>query len=178
MKIDLNELTLRYYPDPVLKQVCEPFELPLPENMTELVEKIASIMYDIEGAVGLAAPQVGLSKRLIVYDLRITGNNNYGYLINPQIIKTKGTMISEEGCLSFPGILATVNRPKQITVKAITDLNGTEEILRIKEEEDGFMLNMLCHEIDHLDGITFETRMLPTSQMKNKKALEYLKTQH
>jgi peptide deformylase len=104
--------------------------------------------------VGLAAPQVGENKRIIVMRTDIEGQEFFE-LVNPKILKkSKETEINEEGCLSFPKIFFKVKRPKEIEVGGI-DINGKE----IKLKAPGLMARVLCHEIDHLDGILFIDRL-------------------
>jgi len=152
-EIDPNQLSLRIYPDPILKEVCTPFKTPLPDNIAEIAERMLDIMYDHEG-IGLAAPQAGLNKRIIVYDLSGDGAEPNA-LVNPEIIEfDKSSEEGEEGCLSFPDIRAPVDRPKKIKLKAL-ELNGDE----IEFECSELAAIMFQHEIDHLNGISFVERL-------------------
>jgi peptide deformylase len=153
-EIDPNSLSLRVYPDPILKEVCTPFSTPLPDNIAQIAEHMLDIMYDYEG-IGLAAPQAGLNKRIIVYDLSEKGDDPHA-LINPEIVDfDKNEEEGEEGCLSFPEIRAPVKRWPQIKIKAL-ELNGDE----IEFECDELMAIMFQHEIDHLNGISFVERLV------------------
>ena len=102
-------------------------------------------MYDADG-VGLAAPQVGVIRRVVVIDI----GEGLVELINPEILETRGTKRDSEGCLSIPGATAEVIRPAYVKVKA-QNRNGDEIIL----EGEDLMARALCHEIDHLDGILY-----------------------
>jgi len=102
-------------------------------------------MYKYDG-VGLAAPQVGILKRIIVYDV----GDGPKVMINPVIIKASGKQTGEEGCLSSPNVFGMVDRPATLHVKAF-DLEGQEVTVKAKELE----AIVFCHEIDHLDGVLF-----------------------
>ena len=99
-------------------------------------------MYDAMG-VGLAAPQVGILKRIVVIDV----GEGPIVLINPEILETSGEQTGDEGCLSVPGMAGQVTRPNYVKVKAL-DVNMEEQIL----EGEGLLARAFCHEIDHLDG--------------------------
>jgi peptide deformylase len=167
-QIDANQLSLRTYPDPILKEVCTPFSLPLPENIAEVAERMLDIMYDYDG-IGLAAPQAGLNKRIIVFDLSGNGDDPNA-LINPEIIEfDKELKDGEEGCLSFPEIRASVARSSKIKLKAL-ELNGDEIEFECTELE----AIMFQHEIDHLNGITFVERVEEEDKSNVAKELERL----
>ena len=123
------------------------------EKIKELLQDMVETMHKYNG-VGLAAPQVGVLKRAIVIDL-YDGNEPL-MLVNPRIIKTKGTQEVEEGCLSFPNEYAEMIRPKEVTVEA---LNQDGQKVKIVGKE--LLAQALAHEIDHLDGILFVDNMLP-----------------
>ena len=110
--------------------------------MLTLLDDMAETMYDANG-VGLAAPQVGVLKRIVVIDI----GEGLVELINPEILETSGSQIDHEGCLSIPGNSALVERPNYVKVKAL-NRNGEEIIVEGKE----LMARALCHELDHLDG--------------------------
>jgi len=114
-------------------------------KIRELVLDMLDTMYKNDG-VGLAAPQVGILKRIIVYDV----GDGPKVMVNPVIIKSSGTQTGEEGCLSSPNVFGMVNRPANLHVKAY-DLEGQEVSVKAKELE----AIVLCHEIDHLDGVLF-----------------------
>lgn len=138
------------YPAPVLRQETEPIEQ-FDGELIKLVEDMAETMYDAPG-IGLAAPQIGESVKLIVVDISKDRENEQEYMamINPEIIAHEGSQLDEEGCLSVPELTSKVQRYKKITV-AYQDLEGNKLEL---ETEDRFAV-VLQHEIDHLNGILF-----------------------
>ena len=111
-------------------------------------------MHKYDG-VGLAAVQVGILKRVVVIDIYEEGTPVY-VLINPEIIKTKGSRELEEGCLSFPNKFAKVIRPEEVVVRAL-DENGKKIEIKAK----GLLAQAICHEVDHLNGETFVDKMIP-----------------
>lgn len=115
------------------------------ENLWQLLDDMKETMYRNNG-MGLAAPQVGVLKRVVVIDV----NNMFVELINPEIISFEGEDIDEEGCLSVPKIREFVKRPYKLTVKA-TDRYGYD--FTITGEK--YFARCICHELDHLDGILF-----------------------
>lgn len=129
---------------PVLKQVAEPVEF-VNKKMRTLIEDMAETMYKTDG-VGLAAPQIGVSQRIIVLD----DGNVLLELINPEITHKEGSQIGLEGCLSVPGYYGDVERFDKITVKAIDKHNK-----KVTIKAEGFLARILQHEIDHLDGHLF-----------------------
>ena len=135
--------------DPVLTKVCRRIEK-FDDKLMQLLDDMAETMYKANG-VGLAAPQVGLLKRICVIDV----GEGIIELINPQIIEKKGEQREAEGCLSCPGQYGITIRPNKVTVK-FQDRNGSE--CTIKGE--GLLARALCHEIDHLDGILFKQHVI------------------
>lgn len=133
--------------DPILRKTARPVDEITP-RITKLLDDLAETMHDGGQGIGLAAPQVGVSRRVFVVDLQ----DETGLLefINPEIISQEGEQICQEGCLSVPGKVADVKRPARITVKAL-NRNGEEFTL----EADGLLANCICHEYDHLDGILY-----------------------
>ena len=123
------------------------------DKIRELLEDMVETMHKYNG-VGLAAPQVGLLKRVIVIDLY--DDKGPLKLVNPVILKTKGKQEVEEGCLSFPNQYAKMIRPEEVVVEA---LNQNGEKIKIKAK--GLLAQALCHEIDHLEGILFVDNMIP-----------------
>ena len=123
------------------------------DKIRELLDDMLETMHKYNG-VGLAAPQVGLLKRVIVIDL-YDGNKPLK-LVNPVIIKTKGKQEVEEGCLSFPNQYEKMIRPEEDVVEA---LNENRKKVKIKAK--GLLAQALCHEIDHLEGILFVDNMIP-----------------
>ena len=134
--------TIREYGDEVLTRVCKDVKEITPK-ISELIDDMFETMYEANG-VGLAAPQVGMLKRIVVIDT--TGEDPH-VLINPQILKTEGEQTGYEGCLSLPGKSGVVTRPNYVKVRAydqnmeVYELEGTELLARA-----------ICHELDHLDG--------------------------
>lgn len=114
-----------------------------------LLKDMAETMYDAEG-VGLAAPQVGILKRMVVIDI----GDGLIELINPEILEADGSQTGAEGCLSVPGRRGKVERPMRVVVAA-QDRKGREFTI----EGEGLMARALCHEIDHLDGIVYVDKM-------------------
>jgi len=141
--------TIRISTDEVLRKVCKPVKEITP-NLLTLLDDMADTMYDANG-VGLAAPQVGILKRVVVIDI----GEGLVELINPEIIETKGSQVFDEGCLSIPGYSAPVERPLYVKVKAL-NRKGEEIIV----EGKNLMAVALCHETDHLDGILYIDKAL------------------
>lgn len=133
--------TIRTEGDPVLEKVCRPVEK-IDRRTRDLVDDMLETMYDACG-VGLAAPQVGVLKRLVVIDV----GDGPLILVNPEILETSGEQTGEEGCLSVPGMSGLVTRPDHVKVKAL-DMELNEQVY----EGDGLLPVPFCHEIDHLDG--------------------------
>lgn len=123
------------------------------DRIRELLEDMVETMHEYNG-VGLAAPQVGILKRVIVIDL-YDGNPPLK-LVNPEIVKEKGIQEVEEGCLSFPNQYAKIIRPKEVVVTALN-----EDGKKIKIVAKDLLAQALSHEIDHLDGILFVDKMEP-----------------
>jgi peptide deformylase len=115
-------------------------------------------MYEANG-VGLAAPQVGILKRLVVIDVSEEGNQPI-ILINPVILETDGEQIGDEACLSLPGKVGTVTRPNYVKVKALN-----EKMEEYTIEGTGLLARAFCHEIDHLDGILYVEKI--TGELRN-----------
>lgn len=120
------------------------------DKIRELLDDMYETMKASNDGIGLAAPQVGVLKRLVVVDLGEEGDGKIYKLVNPVITKAKGEQVCREGCLSVPGVLGDVVRPKEITVEAL-DENGNKIVIKAKD----LLAICLSHEIDHLDGILF-----------------------
>ena len=133
--------TIRTEGDPVLSKVCRPVREITPRIRT-LVDDMLETMYDA-GGVGLAAPQVGILKRVVVIDVGEVPI----VLINPEILEADGEQTGDEGCLSVPGMAGKVTRPMHVKVKA-QDLDMNEQIL----EGEELLARAFCHELDHLEG--------------------------
>jgi len=147
--------TIVKYPDPVLEKKCPPVES-FDENLRQLSAEMLATMYDAPG-IGLAAPQVGETVRLIVIDTRPSDpEGECLVLVNPEIVERSGRQKEEEGCLSLPNLTAVVERPWSVKVRA-QDLDGKPFEL----EREDLMARVLCHEIDHLDGILYLDRVSP-----------------
>ena len=136
--------TIRILGDPVLEKTCRPVTELTPRLRT-LIEDMFETMYEAAG-VGLAAPQVGILRRIVVIDCGIEERQPY-VLINPEILETEGSQTGDEGCLSYPGKCGTVTRPEKVRVKAL-DINMEPFEL----EAEGLLARAVCHECDHLDG--------------------------
>jgi peptide deformylase len=120
------------------------------ERVKILIEDMKETMYATEG-VGLAAPQVGILKRIAVVDV----GEGLVTVINPEIIERNGSYVDVEGCLSLPGRQGEVERPESIKVRALNEV-GEEVVIHAEE----LFARALCHEIDHLDGILFIDRLI------------------
>ena len=141
-------------PNPVLRRECDDIVIADEVNLADLAADMAETMYAANGC-GLAAPQVGISKKLIVVDVEYDGHKkNPLALVNPVVESTRGELIvDEEGCLSIPGLGIQVARREDATIKALT-VEGEPVTIEAK----GFLARCLQHEIDHLRGVTlFET---------------------
>ena len=132
---------IRIQGDPVLNKVCRPVETLTP-RLQELIDDMLDTMYEAQG-VGLAAPQVGILRRIVVIDV----GEGPIVMINPEILETAGEQCGMEGCLSVPGKAAEVTRPNYVKAKA---LNENMEEFIIEGEE--LLARAICHELDHLDG--------------------------
>ena len=132
---------IRVEGDEVLTKVSRPVEKMTP-RIHDLIEDMLDTMYDAMG-VGLAAPQVGMLKRIVVIDV----GEGPIVLINPEIIETSGEQTGEEGCLSVPGKWGIVTRPSYVKVRALN-----EEMEEFEIEGEGLLARAFCHEIDHLSG--------------------------
>lgn len=133
---------IRTQGDSILAKECRKVEKMTP-RIKELIQDMFDTMYEAYG-VGLAGPQVGMLKQIVVIDT--TGENPY-VLINPEILETSGSQTGDEGCLSVPGMSGTVTRPNYVKVKAL-DENMEEYIL----EGEELLARAICHEVDHLHG--------------------------
>lgn len=130
------------------------------DRIKVLLDDMAETMYQADG-VGLAAPQVGILKRVIVVDPH-DETTGLVKLVNPEIIEADGEQVGVEGCLSIPNFNATVKRPEHVKVKYI-DENGNEKIW----DAHGFPAVILSHEIDHLDGILFRDKSIEEVKYDN-----------
>ncbi|MEQ9331696.1 peptide deformylase [Thalassobaculum sp.] len=147
-------LPIIWAPDPVLKTKCKPVEA-VDDEVRRLVDDMLATMYAAPG-VGLAAPQIGVEKRVIVVD--VAGKDEKPQpiaLINPEITwASEDTQVYEEGCLSLPEMYADVERPARVKVRYLDRGGARQEI-----EGDGLLAVCLQHEIDHIDGVLFVDRI-------------------
>ena len=134
---------IRIEGDPILYKVCKPVEK-LSDRQKVLISDMLDTMYEANG-VGLAAPQVGVLRRIVVID--VGDEHGPHILINPEIIEQDGEQTGSEGCLSVPGKAGTVTRPNHVVVKAF-DENMEEQTY----EGEGLLARAFCHELDHLNG--------------------------
>ena len=137
---------IRKYDDPALYKVCRPVEK-FDERLGELLDDMAETMYQANG-VGLAAPQVGILRRVVVIDV----GDGIFELVNPRILRTAGSETTSEGCLSFPGEYGLVERPTEVEIEA-EDRHG--KTFRMTGHD--LLARAFCHETDHLDGKVFKT---------------------
>lgn len=146
--------------DPVLRQVCEPVQK-IDKKLQRLLKDMAETMYDAEG-VGLAAPQIGVLKRIVVIDV----GDDLGLLemINPEITLREGSAVGPEGCLSVPDFEGEVERASHIECE-FTDRNGK----RMKLTADGLLAVCVQHELDHLDGVLFVDKAQTLSRKEQEK---------
>lgn len=133
--------TIRVEGDPVLTKISRPVDKMTP-RIQDLITDMLDTMYDAMG-VGLAAPQVGILKRIVVIDV----GEGPIVLINPEILETSGEQTGDEGCLSVPGMAGQVTRPNYVKVKAMD-----EDMNEVIYEGTELLARAFCHEIDHLDG--------------------------
>ncbi|WP_035588215.1 peptide deformylase [Hippea jasoniae] len=155
---------VKVYPDSILRKKATDVEK-IDDNIIEMLNRMAEIMYKYNG-IGLAAEQIGLTKKLVVIDLRENDKNNLIELINPVIVASEGIYEEhEEGCLSVPGYYDVVkDRKKWIKVRYL-DRNENEKEL----ETDQFLSVVIQHEIDHLNGKLFIDHLPPTKKELFKK---------
>jgi peptide deformylase len=146
------------YPDPLLKAVCAPVEA-LDASIDALVQDLIDTMLDSGHSVGVAAPQIGISWRVVVVDVsksKLGRDNNHGLLvmINPEILEREGQETMREGCMSVPDYTGNVTRAASIVVQFL-DRAGREQVIRAS----GFEATAIQHELDHLDGLLFLDRV-------------------
>ena len=133
--------------DDILRKKCR--------EVSEVTDRIRLILEDMvdtmhsELGVGLAAPQVGIMRRMFVAE-PVPASGNIYYMINPEIYEREGSQVGEEGCLSVPGLVGTVERPEKIKMRA-QDIDGNWK----EYEFEGFEARVMCHEYDHLEGILY-----------------------
>ncbi|MET3289056.1 UNVERIFIED_CONTAM: peptide deformylase [Brevibacillus sp. OAP136] len=137
--------TILPFGDPILRKVAKPV-IAIEAKVIKLLDDLAETLYDEEGRAGLAAPQIGILKRVVVMDC----GDGLIELINPEIVEMSGQQVGPEACLSFPGYTGTVKRAKSVTVKT---LNRQGETVLLHGRD--YLARCMQHEIDHLNGILF-----------------------
>lgn len=141
------------YPDPVLRVRCDEVET-FDDELRQLATDMVETMHNAPG-IGLAAPQVGDTRRLVVVDLSLGEDpDELQILVNPRIVEEQGQATEVEGCLSLPGLNDRVERPTLIRLEA-QDLEGEP----FQMVADGWRARAICHEVDHLDGVLFVDRL-------------------
>src|SRR5512136_523577 len=159
------------WPDPILKKPAAPVAR-VDDEIRQLVDEMAETMYAADG-VGLAAPQVGVSKRIVVID---TSPRQEGqrllHLVNPEIVKTEGETVFTEGCLSVPGEAEEVERAAKVWVKALDRDGKPFEVVG-----EGLLAIALQHEIDHLEGILFVDHLSSLKRELIRKRMKKLKAE-
>jgi len=146
----MAKLTLRYFPDEILEEPTKKITR-FDASVRKLAQDMLDTMYDNDG-VGLAAPQVGISKRIMVIDVSGEDESKRPIVfVNPQIVEKEGELVGLEGCLSFPGVYFEVKRANRIVVK-YQNVSGKEQKL---ECQGNLLCRAIQHEVDHLDGEIF-----------------------
>lgn len=151
------------YPNKILTRKTKRV-VKIDEETKKLIDDMVETLYAKNGA-GLAANQVGISKRILVAD-DSRGEGNLIVLINPKITSKKGQQILEEGCLSFPGLWLEIKRPSKIEVE-YTDKNGQRKIIKASD----LLARIICHEVDHLEGKTMLDKLPLLKRLKMKRQL-------
>jgi peptide deformylase len=144
--------TIRTYGDPVLKTPAAPVE-DVNGKVVRLVNDMFDTLYESELGLALAAPQIGVQKQIVVWDL---GDGEQQVIINPEVVESDGEWVYDEGCLSIPGLYVELVRPKTVLVRGL-DVDGNV----IEREADELEARMFQHEIDHLKGVLMFDRMTP-----------------
>lgn len=147
--------------DSVLRKKSRPVE-EMTDRIRTLLDDMVETMNNADG-VGLAAPQVGVLRRVVVIDI----GEGPIKIINPEFVESEGSYIDIEGCLSVPGKAGTVERPERVKIKYINE-NWEETIL----EGTGFLAKAICHEIDHLDGILYTDKVIEYIDLEEEKEEE------
>lgn len=154
------------YPDPILRHAAAEVD-EVDSAVKDAVERMCETMRSSSG-VGLAAPQVGIGRKIIVFK-PCPDEQREQILINPCITERRGTIEAEEGCLSFPGIWGAIRRSSNIVVTGY-DLKGND----VKVSASDFLARVLQHEIDHVEGMLFVDRMTPECRVLVRDALKAL----
>lgn len=143
----MQKLDLVLYPDEGLREICQPIH-EMTDALDRLIDDMLYTMYDAPG-IGLAAPQIAVQQRVIVVDVSEDKTDPLA-LINPEIVRTSGSIVWEEGCLSLPGIYAKVERPSDILVRG---MNRDGKPIELHAQD--LLAVCIQHEIDHLNGKLF-----------------------
>jgi peptide deformylase len=154
------------YPDPRLKKPTKAVKA-VDADVRAMAERMIATMHRA-GGIGIAAPQVGWDRRVCI----VSGTGDAGdeiVLVNPRIVRQEGTATMEEGCLSFPGLAATIVRAAEVTVE-YTDLDGAAKSL----DAANLLGRCILHEVDHLEGVLFTTRITPADRVRLKRPLRDL----
>jgi peptide deformylase len=158
------------YGDPVLETPCDPVEEFNTPDLDQLISDMFETMYDAKG-VGLAAPQIGLSRRVTVIDCSAGEDEGERLvLINPRIVEAEGEQIGEEGCLSIPGFRENVKRPFRVKAHAQDAKGQWYEV-----EGDELLARAICHENDHLNGVLFLQHISPLKRELIKRKIRKLR---
>jgi len=160
----MTRLTILEYPDPRLRTVAKPVAV-VDDDLRSLIDDMLETMYAARG-VGLAATQVNVHRRLLVADVSEEKNEPLVF-INPQIVEHREVEVSQEGCLSVPGIFEDVSRAQQVRVRAL-DRNG----VAFERDLDGLLAVCVQHEIDHLEGKLFVDYLSELKRTRIRKKLE------
>lgn len=158
----MSVLSIRRYGDPILRQKAQPVESFTPEIRKTLADMLETMYHQV--GIGLAAPQVGVSLRIILVD---DGPRGPRVLINPVIVERRGVVRGEEGCLSIPGFFGEVERSEWVRVEAL-DAEG----LSLAFEAKGLQARVIQHEMDHLDGVLFIDHLPPVTRDRIKKKIQ------
>lgn len=150
--------SIRVYPDPILKQAAEVVE-EVDDSVVAVIQDLVDTMVEAGHSVGVAAPQIGVLRRVAVVDVsksRLGKDNSHGLLemVNPQIMEKSGSRVMREGCMSVPDYTGNVTRAEQIVVEFM-DRSGRLRVI----EASGFEAVAIQHELDHLDGLLFLDRV-------------------
>ncbi|MBQ9827822.1 MAG: peptide deformylase [Lachnospiraceae bacterium] len=139
--------TLRIEGDPILNKKTKEVK-ELTPRLEELIDDMIETM-NVENGVGIAAPQVGVLRKIFIVDI---GEGTYVF-INPEILETEGEQVGDEGCLSVPGKVGTVVRPEKVKIKALG-----RDMQPFELEAEGFFARAICHENDHLEGVLYSSK--------------------
>ncbi len=158
---------IKYIGDPILRRKTADVEI-FDKKFSAFLEEMTAIMYREDG-IGLAAPQIGISKSVVIVDVaELVEGESLRIFVNPQILDVSGSSVVEEGCLSIPGVREEVTRPEVIEL-SFQDESGAS----FTHEFDGWLARVLQHEIDHLNGVLFVDHISPIKRQVyiNKKVI-------